>query len=295
MKLLKILVEMLDDARNDLYLHIDKKVKNFNRNEFRTTHANLHFIEHRLDVRWGHYSQIELELRLFETAFRAGEGRGYSYFHLLSGTALPIKSQEYIYRFFHTHSGLEFVDFWNHTDEDALQRMSHYDFFMEFERIDKRGRYISIFFSKLRPLLRRFMYTVFGSRPVDMTFKKGPNWISITPDFCRYLLSKKEWIRKRFKHTACTDEVFVQTILWNSPFRDSLYRPAPQEDRKSAIHEIKWDALNNPYTWRLKDLEYLKKSEKLFARKMSSEDDFAIIKEVKKHVENSSLKREHHA
>ena len=44
-------------------------------------------------------------------------------------------------------------------------------------------------------------------------FKKGANWVSISDDFCRYLIGKKIWIFKRFKYTFCGDEIFLQTVL----------------------------------------------------------------------------------
>ena len=60
MQLLQILLHLIDDERNEIYLHVDKKCKEFKEEEFRQTvkKAKIHFIERR-SVTWGGYSQIQ--------------------------------------------------------------------------------------------------------------------------------------------------------------------------------------------------------------------------------------------
>ena len=65
-EILQMLIDALDHPESDIYVHIDKKVK-----ELPVLHASkskLQVLEKRLDVRWGSVSQIECELLLFETA-----------------------------------------------------------------------------------------------------------------------------------------------------------------------------------------------------------------------------------
>ena len=61
---------MLDDGRNDIYLHIDKKVVlgPLEQDLFRLAKARLFVLEQRLDVRWGDISVVKAELLLLETA-----------------------------------------------------------------------------------------------------------------------------------------------------------------------------------------------------------------------------------
>ena len=109
-QILKILLSMLDDGRNDIYLHIDKKVVlgPLEQDLFRLAKARLFVLEQRLDVRWGDISVVKAELLLLETASMKGP---YDYYHLLSGVDLPIKSQDYIHRFFEKNKGYEFVPY----------------------------------------------------------------------------------------------------------------------------------------------------------------------------------------
>ena len=89
------LVQALDDERNDIYIHFDKKEKNYPL--LKTKYTNLYILQKRTDIRWGHISQIKAEYALFEAAFMQDR---YDYYHLLSGVHLPLKSQSYIHHFF---------------------------------------------------------------------------------------------------------------------------------------------------------------------------------------------------
>ena len=61
-ELLKMLLKKLDDERNDIYLHIDSKAKDYPLDEVAAVlqKANCVFTE-RTDVKWGSYSQIHCE------------------------------------------------------------------------------------------------------------------------------------------------------------------------------------------------------------------------------------------
>lgn len=60
-------------------------------------------------------------------------------------------------------------------------------------------------------------------RSTGITFQKGANWFSITDELARYVLSKEKWIKKVFKDTDCADEIFLQTIVINSKYKDNLF------------------------------------------------------------------------
>ena len=66
---LKTLIRMLDDPRNDIYLHIDSKAGVFDSSEFEALpqYAKIYFTE-RTSVIWGAYSQINSELVLLKAA-----------------------------------------------------------------------------------------------------------------------------------------------------------------------------------------------------------------------------------
>ncbi|MGN0516678.1 beta-1,6-N-acetylglucosaminyltransferase [Eubacterium sp.] len=104
--ILELLLKSLDNEKNDFYLHIDSKVNSFDENKIKNSvnKSKLYFID-RKDVKWADYSQIDVTLDLL---YSAKSNDNYSYYHLLSGTDMPIKSAEYIYSFFE-NSKKEFV------------------------------------------------------------------------------------------------------------------------------------------------------------------------------------------
>ena len=82
------LLKLLDDSRNDIYLHIDIKASEFNEDEIQKQcrFANVIFVD-RTNVAWGGYSQINCELLLLKNSIK----RKYDYYHILSGVDLPFK------------------------------------------------------------------------------------------------------------------------------------------------------------------------------------------------------------
>lgn len=95
--LLEILVRLLDDPRNDIYIHIDAKVKDFDFKSFQalTQYSRLRFTPRRISATWGDFSLVNTELLLLQTAV-AGEdpAQPYAYYRLISGVDLPIKSND---------------------------------------------------------------------------------------------------------------------------------------------------------------------------------------------------------
>lgn len=261
-ELLATLAELLDHPNNDIYILIDKKSTPPSRSIFKQKKSGLFILDKRIDIRWGDISQIKAELLLFRTALNNGN---YSYFHLLSGVDLPIKPLDYIFSFFEANNNKEFVGFSN--DINWQYKINRYHLLTRFYRISGKKkekvdniRYISEF----------IINKLFKRTDNNTTFKKGANWCSITYGFCKYLISKEQYILKRFRYTSCADEIFLQTILWNSPFRNNIY--CLEDEYSSCLREIDWQR-GNPYVWGRSsgDLAVLQKSDKLFARKFSME------------------------
>ena len=134
---LKTLLLMLDDERNDIYLHMDAcSVELSNQfRDFRLKKGKLIILKNRIAVHWGDISQVEVEYRLFEAALGNGP---YAYYHLLSGVDLPIKTQDYIHEFFREHAGKEFVGFWNEPThrKDVYRKVYRYYLFTRYYKED---------------------------------------------------------------------------------------------------------------------------------------------------------------
>ena len=102
--------------------------------------------------------------------------------------------------------------------------------------------------------------------------KIGSNWCSLTNEAVELILSSEEWIRKTFRYGSCVDEIYKQTVIWNSPLRDRLYKVG--RSLEGCMYEIDWSRGNgsSPYTFAEEaDIKLLLKSDRLFARKFSSQ------------------------
>ena len=258
--LLQTLIGCLDDARNDIYVHVDKKVKTLP--ELHAEKARLVLLRNRVDVRWGDYTVVEAEFALFSAAKKNGP---YAYYHLLSGVDLPIKSQDYIHRFFEAHKGKEFIGYTlTGMTPETVRKVQRWHLFPG----DFKNR------SQVRRVLRsgwiRVQETVGYRRNRQVDFKKGSQWVSVTEAMVRCFLEHEMWARKVFTHTFCSDEMVFQTLCWDSPLRFALYNT--QDDGTGCMRLIGWRDNGELVDWSAADYDRLAASPALFARKFNSSD-----------------------
>lgn len=288
--ILEKLIMLLDDQRNDIYIHIDKKVKNFDFDKFENiAKKSTVFFTNRLSVNWGGFSQIKCELLMLKAATKGN----YDYYHLLSGVDLPIKTQDYIHDFFDKNSGCEFVHFAGGNileNNNIFWRVSFYHLFQEFLR-DKNKfirRICNIFNNqslKIQEALK-----VNRLKDFDQKLQHGCNWFSITHKLALYVLQKENWINKTFKASCCADEVFLQTIVFGSPFVDRLYRKEMDNNYISCLRKIDWTR-GNPYTFKIRDYKEIVESDFLFARKFDYKIDKEIIDKIFEFVNKEAAVR----
>ena len=204
---LEVLLSMLDDERNDIYLHIDKRATELFQQikKVKMQKAGFYLIENPIKVYWGDISQVQVEYLLFETALSHGP---YAYYHLLSGTDLPIKSQDYIHAFFQQNAGKEFVGFWQDAahQRDLERKVFRYYFFTK--RLKDKEHLLHGITALIRNLILAVQKISHYRRKQTFEFKKGGNWISITENAVKYLLQYKEIVLNRMKYTLCADEIF---------------------------------------------------------------------------------------
>ena len=268
-EILQLLLSSLDDVRNDIYVHIDKKAS-FDGTMLRTVKSGLHVLPVRMDARWGDFSLVEIELLLFQEAYSHGS---YAYYHLLSGVDLPVKSQDYIHRYCDEHQGKEFIGIAQHVSQRELDWRSQHWFV--YSRDFQSG---NLFKKIVRGVLAR-MQSLIGYRRTSLQVKKGSQWCSITHDFVQYLLQNKLLIRKIFNHTYCPDELFIQTLCWNSEFKNRIYNP--NDEFEGCKRYIKWEnGVLQPLT--LQEVDAMLLSSRWFARKFTSDNKHVVMEVVKR-------------
>lgn len=269
----KTLLRMLDDPKNDIFVHMDLKNGDYDPEEIERSikYSNITHVK-RTKVTWGGYSQINAELLLLKASTAMGK---YQHYHLLSGADLPIKSQDEIYHFFAKNDGKEFVQF--QSDKFSFPERTQY----YYPLMEITGRDSNPLYWKLSAGLLSFQKVLHVCRNKSIKFQKGTNWFSISDELARYVVSLESWIQKTFKNTSCCDEVFLQTIVVNSPFRKRLYYNKFDDNYCAIVRLIDWKR-GNPYIFRKTDFHELMESKMLFARKFDSSVDSEIIEAIEK-------------
>lgn len=274
-KILSILVKKLkQDERNDVLVHIDKKVKGtaFQELESAVQNGGGKICPVRICVTWGDSSQIKAEMALFE---EAAKGK-YDYYHLLSGSDLPIKPVREIGDFFDLHPDKVFLDCVPEMPAHLkrIKFCTDYYHFMKFCSTPIIGK---VYLKIIDKILVSGQKMLGMSRCAKDGFKmyKGDQWVSLCHDAVEYLLSRKDLIFKRFSYCCCPDEIYKQTVLMNSPFRNCVYQPE-NSNQRARLRLIDWDR-GHPYVWTMADKEEILASGNFFARKFSTKKDEAIV------------------
>lgn len=282
---LQILIKLLDSFSHDIYIHFDKKAGKFDE-EVLYSSAKLSnvYVYQEYKVYWGHYSQIQVELFLFQ---KAHDNYKYDYYHVLSGQDLPLKNNKQIDFFFEKYCGFEFIQF-DHLgsdyDESIINRIKIYHFLQKYKKLFKNNWLNSIVsFIEKCLLLVQIVFRIDRLRKIkNLKIEKGGNWVSITNDLVETILEKKTDIIKLFKFSNCGDELFVQMIAYNYGFIDKLYSV---NGRTSNLRLIDWSmGGKNPRPFGIDDLNELCNTNAIFARKFSEKFDKDIIEIIYKKI-----------
>lgn len=277
--LLTELLSALDDIRNDIFLHIDLKAKELDWN-LSVKKARLYIIPS-MSVNWGGYSQVECEYRLLKAALQ--EGR-HDYYHLLTGATYPIKSQDYINNYLEKHYGTEYVGF--DEKKDYSFRVKYKHLFCENGKISGIEGKVKF---KLRDYYIKFQRTIGVNKfkKFNLVCKKGCAYWSITQAFAQYVVDHELLVKKMLSYSISGDEIFVQTLLYNSGFRDRTKSLTDEYD--GCMREFAWEHITKcpdpAHNFHFEDMNYLLNSDKWFALKFEGADGMDMIAELKKKLE----------
>ena len=277
---LRMLLELLDDPRNDIYIHIDKRAGEVPQEELTSAvKESVVVLIPRKNVYWADYSQTEVELDLLEAASNQEK---YHYYHLLSGMWLPLKTQDEIHAFFENEDR-EFIATTRNGGEYSKKYIAYYHLLLHnrfyrnhklIRTVDRVGMYVQ------RTLgINRLKHS--GITPAC-----GWTWFSVTHAFCRYVVENRPLIQKVFRHTVASDEHIMGTMAVNSVFVDKIYdiNDMVKNDYKPGCQRfIDWNR-GTPYTWGTQtpdeDYKTLMESDYLFARKFDERVNFELIQKI---------------
>lgn len=258
---LKRLAERLQHPQADVYIHLDLKTDIKPYLSLKDI-PGVRFISNRIKVYWGGFSIVEATLNSFEEILNTNIP--YQHINLISGQHYPIKSADAVCHFFAQHAGKTFMHYESITDEwlEALPRIRKYHF-------------VSLNFTKGKYRLEQLANSILPERklPDGIVAVGRSQWFAASREAIAYMLDyarNKKWAMRFFKYSWAADEIFFQTILYNSPLRSQMVN--------DNLLYVDWSArLPNPKILTMADAPALKSSDKLFARKFDPDTDAGIL------------------
>ncbi|MEO8599032.1 MAG: beta-1,6-N-acetylglucosaminyltransferase [bacterium] len=217
---LQRLISALSTRSSHFFIHVDKKS---NVDPFQAIKGNnIHFVQERVPVYWGDFSQVEAILILLRTAL-ADRGR-FDRLVLLSGADYPLRSASAIERFFAENPKREYMNLVAMPSEAAgksLSRLTTYKVRPGNPLISKTIQKV-LMMAGLVPRTRDYK-TYLG----DLAPYAGSTWWALSREACDFILhfvTLRTQVVDFFKNTLCPDESMFQTILGNSHFKPNIAR-----------------------------------------------------------------------
>jgi hypothetical protein len=220
-RLIKKAVECLSCEDVSFFIHIDAKVAI---NQFDSIRGkNVVFIDKRIAVYWGEFSQTEAIFLLIQQALAAPQR--YDYLVLLSGSDFPLRSGRYVRSFLEKNQGREFITMFKLPVPG-----------MPMSRLN------TLRFPPTRPILRFVFRALAKVGLAQRDYRKylgvlqpysGHTWWALSRESCQYIMDfrqKRLEVAEFFKNAFASDEMLIHTILGNSPFRSRIRRHLVYED-----------------------------------------------------------------
>jgi len=250
------LVRRLDADGTCFFVHVDRKTDDQAYDELTESLSDLpsvHFLE-RHTCHWGGFGHVRASLKGIDALLSSGAG--FDYAILLTGQDYPIKSNRYIARFFEQQHSMSFMavsplpsSSWS--PRGGLDRL-------EYAHLRLYGHHVRLPFKRSFPE---------GLRP----FGGGAYW-SLSRDCIEYV---SRFVRDRpdvvafFRHVDIPDEIFFHTILMNSPLSETIVY--------DNLRYIDWTRGRRPAILETRDVDALRGSPKLYARKFDVQQDENVL------------------
>jgi hypothetical protein len=264
------LVQRLESPNSSFAIHVDRKTGSdvyARMQEGLRAVDSVHFLE-RHTCNWGDFGHVRATLK--GLAHLLEDGDPFDYLVLLTGQDYPLRPAEEIEAFLAGADGRSFMRWWPLPHEPwsgrgGLHRIERWHL------VGRRHLRLSL------PLRRRL--------PLDLVpFGGSPYWCLARPvaEHVHETVRAHPELVRFFEHVFVPDELFFQTIVANSRWRDSLV-----DDN---LRYVDWSRLPAPAILGAGDVDRLLASPALFARKFDATVDAVILDLLDAHLD-----REHAA
>ncbi|MGF1546648.1 MAG: beta-1,6-N-acetylglucosaminyltransferase [Thiotrichales bacterium] len=268
------LIDRIAADESTFFVHVDKRRDDL-LNEARTSLAGrdeIHWVSERYATWPAHINYVNAVLAAMRALSAAAID--YEYAILLTDEDYPIKSNPAIADFLRAHQGRNFINYARVDGKDHVWA----DWGPPSNGITRLAHWHLVVHSRL--LLRLPMRRKIPCGHIGYI---GYQWWNLTPaavEHCvRFIAEHPDYLRF-FRNAYMTDEVFFQTLLMNSPLRDTLVN-----DNLRHIHP-------EPFPNHFKcidadNLDALQRSPALFARRFCDGPQAAVLDTIDRTLLNS--------
>lgn len=277
------LIERLNTETTSFFVHIDQTtdqetyeqmVKELSR------FSNVYWLK-RYDTYWGAFRAVKATYEGIQELFN--KNLAFDYVFFLTGQDYPIKSVSYIEEYLTKNLGKEFIEYYPLPNENWKDP----NFTINVDRVENwfiNGKLVKHDFIALpkNASLKLRVFLTLCSWLIRLNIlprkRKFPDGFQPFGGSAYWCLSRNcaEYINNFiqqnpafinfFRFAGLTDEVFFQTIILNSPFKEQVIND-----------DLKYVVWPGPAILGKNDIENLKNSSDLFARKFDSTIDAEVL------------------
>ena len=284
---LKRLIAALDAEGCEFFVHVDKKVDISPFMQLCSA-ENVHFLDNRVNVYWGTYSQVEFQMRMIRAALDANSP--FDRIFILSGQDYPLWSNRRIADYLTAAGDKELLSgICLDCDEVQEPKKRIYRLFRpqtDFRWLSPRlNDSLSMGIRKLCKWLgvrKKLNLTVGGQ---NWRLYKGSDYLCLSLPLAEYVYAT--WagypaIRRYFQSSFAPSETCIQTIVFNHPeFRQRADLHTGDYQTLKALtflHHI--DYIPVIRVWKEQDYDELMKSGKMFARKFTTDESTPLLDRI---------------
>lgn len=265
---------------SDVYVHVDAQSDlSLFTNDLQSL-SNIHFLSKRIDIKWGSFLAIQAVMELLRKAMGTDT---YDRYVLLQGADYPIMSNSEIVDYFDVHKDVEFIRGCRLSESNLSyfrRKQYGYWFYLHRNIFTRLHNNLWVKAFDLFPLKMRKGYVCSDNRKMELYW--GSAQFSITGTAAQYLLDyydRHPDFNRYFVHAFPCDEMYVQTVLFNSPFLEKtmcgIEAPFPNPDHFLAVHYFEYPTQIR--IWKEDDFDFLRSTGKVYCRKVNTETSAKLL------------------
>lgn len=222
---------------NIAVIHVDAKSDQHAFQDLISENSQVCFVKQRVSIYWGGFSSIMATMNALELAFFYDCDR----YVLLQGCDYPLHSNEYIVDFFEKNRSVEFLKAYNITKSDRKFNYMKCHGYHIYDGIDRSKKCLSTFIARALTAVNKigikYRRGYYQDKSTGKKYEIYWGWghFALTRECVAYVLDtykNSSELNKYFQHIFPVDETYLQTVVYNSKFKDKVRDGGAVDEKK---------------------------------------------------------------